>query len=866
MKKTLTYISVLSILAAVSCSKNVEFDGGEYALTFEALTTEMETRAGEGEDFYHENDITTMDWFFFADEEGTQLRHLFQTEGKTLKVTEAQITEFGLSGKSYLYAVANAPEAVRSKTTLADIKTVPVTTNFATSAGKLDVDNLSFVMDTYDKESGKYLMEISPKQAADGVASSKQPKITVPLSRLAVKFTTTVKVKSEVTVTDSFGLEEHWTPILNKDDFDVYMMNALKAATLSGTPVRRADEGVNQGNYFNYARDLTEVADLSEYGDDGKLSGEYYVWQTVDPFYTYPQKWNDVDNNEPYIKIIFPWVSDIKGNSEFHYKVVLPKPANNVFTLDRNCWYNLTATIEVLGGTENDYVLIDQVEVSVADWAEPSWLAGKGLNSAKYFYVPTKEFDVYSMDSFNIPINTNSSAKAYITKIEFKDYSKSPTLNLVYNFPTTTGTTSVANTSLQRDNSSPRQTYDNYQKEHTYSVSVNSTDRYNKFVTFSHSLENIYVQRDITIYIEHSERSDWHETVIIHQHPAIELKKAVDDEGNLIAGDLFVNGRFASVTNAKFGATDRGYYHSRNGWTGFGDRWGGTYDYYGILSNAINPTLTSTNIYGALVHQADVDWVDSPFFITDITVSAFSESNNFYKMSVNGAPEETVYYKIGDPRVKVSSIFTAGASAPFNQTWSLQPYLYDEQRVNQYSNSYTDLVSEWDNPGDILVAANDINTRNMIAPHILVSSGLTEGVQGYSPDDFVSYFKRGATYQEAGYPAGRWRLPTEAEIAFIAARQYDGTIPKIFNESVPYFASSGRFVVIPRDRTKPMEYYTYDQLDTNFYYVDEDGRQYGPYPYRNLIDAKFIYDAWYWGLEPMSANEYHANGHIENNE
>ena len=134
MKKTLTYISVLSILAAVSCSKNVEFDGGDYALTFEALTTEMETRAGEGEDFYHENDITTMDWFFFADEEGTQLRHLFQTENKTLKVTEAQITEFGLSGKSYLYAVANAPEAVRSKTTLADIKTVPVTTNFATSA------------------------------------------------------------------------------------------------------------------------------------------------------------------------------------------------------------------------------------------------------------------------------------------------------------------------------------------------------------------------------------------------------------------------------------------------------------------------------------------------------------------------------------------------------------------------------------------------------------------------------------------------------------------------------------------------------------------------------------------------------------
>ncbi len=866
MKKILTYISVLGIFAAFSCTKTAEFNDGDYALSFEALTSEMETRAGEGDNAYHENDIKTMDWFFFSDEEGTNLLKAYHTTSNTLKVTQADVEAYRLKGKSYLYAVANAPEAVQSKKTLADIKTVPVTTNFTNDEGKLNVENLSFVMDTYDKTTGKYVMALSPKQTADGVAGSKQPKITVPLCRLAVKFTTTVKVKAEVKVTDSFGLEETWTPILNEDDFDVYMMNALKAGYLNGEPIRRVDAASDdniKNAYFDYDRNLAEVADISEYDEStGKLKGDYFVWQTVDPFYTYPQKWNDTDNSEPYIKIIFPWVSDIKGNSEFHYKVVLPKPTDHVFTLDRNCWYNLTATIAVLGGTENDYVLIEDVEVSVANWAEPSWAMGKGLNSARYFYVPTKEFDVYSDESFDIPINTNSSAVAYITKIEFSDYSKSPTNDLVYQNRIGTNQTSVSSSIFTRDDS--RKEYSG--TEHDYSVSVNSSDRYNKFVTFSHSLEDIYVKRDITIYIQHSENSNWHETVIIHQHPAIELKKAVDSDGNLIAGDLFVNGRFASVNNAKFGEQYNGYYHSRSGWTGFartGGVWTPTYKYYGILSDEVNPDLTSTSIYGCLVHEDYVTWVDSPFFITDITVSAFSENNNFYKMSVNGGSEQTIYYKIGDPRVKVSTLFSSSAAAPFNQTWSLVPYLSGERRQG---NSYVDVTSNWTNPGDILVASNDDNTRNMIAPHILVSSGLTEGVQGYSPDDFVSYFKRGATYQEAGYPAGRWRLPTEAEIAFIASRQYDGTIPKIFNESVPYFASSGRFVVIPRDRTKPMEYYTYDQLDTDFYVVDEDGQQYGPYPYRALIDAKFIYDAWYWGLEPMSANEYHANGHIENNE
>lgn len=34
--------------------------------------------------------------------------------------------------------------------------------------------------------------------------------------------------------------------------------------------------------------------------------------------------------------------------------------------------------------------------------------------------------------------------------------------------------------------------------------------------------------------------------------------------------------------------------------------------------------------------------------------------------------------------------------------------------------------------------------------------------------------------------------------------------------------------------------------------------------YKELIDAKYIYDVWYWGDEPLSTNEYHANGHIEN--
>lgn len=815
MKKILAYISsAVAVLLSASCTERADlFDAGG-ALSFEAQITDLETRANyvPGEDKYHENEIKTMDWFFFSDEEGTDLLYHKTTSGENankLTIAEDDVEANGLRGKSYLYAVANGPEGVAAKKKLADILSMPVSTEFTktevddegSEALKLDVDNLKFIMDTYDSETKKYLKELSPKQVADGLSGSVQETIKVQLSRLAVKFSTKVKIAKSVTTTDTFGNEETWTPILTQTDFDVYMMNALKAGTMSGEPIRRADKGVDQDNYFSYGRNLATVEELTAETD-------YYVWQTVDPFYTYPQKWNDTDNNEPYIKIIFPWMSDVKGSAEFHYKVVLPTPEDHVFTLDRNCWYQLTATIKILGGTESDYVLIDDVEVSVANWAEPWWSSGSGLNSAKYFYVPTKEFDVYSMDSFDIPINTNSSAKAYITKIEFKDYSKTPTLDLSYTWSVATKKVQVTNSELHYDSSSPRKTYEKYTSEHTYSVSVNSENRYDKFVTFNHQLANLYVQRDITIYIEHSERPDWNETVIIHQHPAIELKK----QG---AGDVFVNGRFARVVNAV----------DEDG-NSFGEEWnyrGTTFRHSigGWSNEMITSQRQGTNGYGSILGNSDnlSGGISGDFYTTDVTVTAFSNNNNTFVVSGS-----TQKYKIGDPRVAAGN-------------WSLNEYLYG--RYEDYWDEYN-LTRAWDSPEKILIGSNAANERNMIAPHFLVSSALNAMATGYGYNyqvTFANAQKRAATYQEAGYPAGRWRLPTEAEIAFIIARQNDGTLPILYAQDSEYWCASGLITA----GTNSISRATYNSSTQ------------GP--------ARFVYDLWYWGDEPMSSNQYHPNQH-----
>lgn len=82
--------------------------------------------------------------------------------------------------------------------------------------------------------------------------------------------------------------------------------------------------------------------------------------------------------------------------------------------------------------------------------------------------------------------------------------------------------------------------------------------------------------------------------------------------------------------------------------------------------------------------------------------------------------------------------------------------------------------------------------------------------------------KRCASYQENGYPAGRWRLPTEAEIEYAISLSLHDLIPVLFNST--YWASSGR---------------AYSYTNKRF----EDA---------TVAVVRCVYDSWYWGDEKLS--------------
>lgn len=107
---------------------------------------------------------------------------------------------------------------------------------------------------------------------------------------------------------------------------------------------------------------------------------------------------------------------------------------------------------------------------------------------------------------------------------------------------------------------------------------------------------------------------------------------------------------------------------------------------------------------------------------------------------------------------------------------------------------------------------------NMIAPAFKIASswGKTLDIS------FARAKERCASYQENGYPAGRWRVPTEAEIAYVISLSEDKKIPKLFDKG--YWCSSGT---------------VYGSSDA-------------------AAAVRCVYDVWYWGegKEGDAANNY----------
>jgi hypothetical protein len=372
------------------------------------------------------------------------------------------------------------------------------------------------------------------------------------------------------------------------------------------------------------------------------------------------------------------------------------------------------------------------------------------------------------------------------------------------------------------------------------SVTSDNVDDINGRITLTSAVseiaEKLYRPVKYTVVVVNGkDHNQIRQTVTITQYPSKYIEFGA-------GGNVFVNGYYARLTpDSGSSSTDlpEGSETNKNGCY---KSYNFTYSNYDANNNRYksnNNRLNTDIIYGGTGAAAQsyssvnssYEYVRGEINSTTVTfentidvhVTAFSKTDNYFL--VNGQKK---YYKIGDPRVLGE--FT-------NMTTHKNNYSYNTKELYEYyvkgssSGSYYRYVKSWPKVDSIKVGGTKSSYDEIISPLFKIQST-------YGAAVWTVYFdvaqKRCATYQEAGYPAGRWRLPTLAEIAFIVKLQNASVIEKMFNDnSTGYWTSNGGKIVANSD-------FEYTQNNTSPIFV------------------RCVYDLWYWGSEPVKpTHEFH---------
>ena len=173
-------------------------------------------------------------------------------------------------------------------------------------------------------------------------------------------------------------------------------------------------------------------------------------------------------------------------------------------------------------------------------------------------------------------------------------------------------------------------------------------------------------------------------------------------------------------------------------------------------------------------------------------------------------------YIIGDPReIEINESFIGSA------TWATAPAIYDgspNRKLKYYYRTNGSGIRENIKP-DSSKEPNDYVTGNVIAPIFRIASSysVTDGLGDYEDAE-----KRCASYQEDGYPAGRWRMPTFSEVKFLCTLSEEGKIPPLFSNIVQYWCAHG-----------PVSLSSNGNVTLS--------------PDKTPVSVRCVYDEWYWG-------------------
>ena len=587
----------------------------------------------------------------------------------------------------------------------------------------------------------------------------------ISLARVASKVTVTVKVPKSITVKNSDGKDVIKYPVLADNEGNEPLKTSFHYGANKGYLSGASLDDPEQNNFIRTDKISYTLSEET---------AEHYVFTCDMPFYTYARSWDKGSSTAAYVTFEMPWGEDQNhdgvmdnGYKTYYYQILVNGKERNFVP---NTHYGMTVTVGVLGSTvESLPAELDVWSYFILPWTGETTNGEHGsgdrdedVEIQRFNYLEVPQTYIEMDNVSQVAIRYNASHKIGVKWDETKGKS-------VEGLP---GTTDMYALYINNGSGTPKAV-----ELSNISIKDNFTDNNKGWLTFNYTLSSdvyspAYVF--ITIWLDVDgdgvhEPNDKDNPEILTEDVKIVIYPAIFILGdNSYDYSIFVNGNYNS---------------NRTG--------GGNLNY-----------LT---INGERVGKAAGD--DDNTYMHVISISAFSE-NNYTFVYTNNQKKE---YIIGDPRERTSN--KLGVSDQNTTT--------PQQAATGWIKA-TDVKGEVRNLQYYYPTSTEANSYQVIAPKFRIASKLG----GYSESSPKGAALRCASYQEHGFPAGRWRLPTTAEVLYIVELQRLDKIQQLFYGGNTYFSATDRVTV---------------QSNNNYSLSEGLGN--------SNASVRCVYDEWYWGSE-----------------
>ena len=597
----------------------------------------------------------------------------------------------------------------------------------------------------------------------------------ISLARVASKVTVTVKVPRSITVENSDGSSVTKWPVLKDNEGNVPLKTSFNYGANKGYLSGASLVDPENKNFI--------TTDKVLYNYLGEEDG-HYVFTCEMPFYTYARSWDKGSSTAAYVTFEMPWGEDQNrdgvmdnGYKTYYYQILVNGKERNFVP---NTHYDMTVTVGVLGSTvESLPTQLDVWSYYILDWTKETENGEYGsgdrdenVEIQKFNYLEVPQTYIEMDNVSEVAIRYNASHKIGVKFAEKKDRwveglnKGTTTQETAFYIENGSAIPTVAKITdiVLKDPQTP-------DTEETTVVSQ-FTDNGRGSLTFNYTLSSaVYSPAYVFITIWLDVDGDGVHDVddeILTEDVTIVIYPAIYILGdNSATYSIFVNGNYNS------GKTGNGGVSSLT-----------------IAGQAVGKAA------GTLPNE-----YPNSTYMHIITISAFNANNTFV---YDGTDTK---YIIGDPRVRSSNLL--GVPDDTNQV---------KQNATGWIEA-TDVTGKVRNLEHYYPTSTDYQ---VIAPKFRISSMLG----GYSSSSPTGAARRCASYQEHGFPAGRWRLPTTAEILYIVELQRLGKIETLFYDNKTYLSATDRIAV-----------------DGNNNYKLTTGLG------NNNASVRCVYDDWYWGSE-----------------